>query len=60
MKSWEKQLPSKANIRTFLSLTALILGQNSVKDIKVTKIVKEIKFEGVWGELELKKTLQRQ
>ena len=60
MKSSEKQLPSKANIRTFLSLIALILGQNSVKDIKVTKIVKEIKFEGVWVELELKKTLQRQ
>ena len=29
--------------------------ENSVKDLRVTKNVKEIKFEGVWGELESKK-----
>ena len=32
-----------------------MLGLNSVKDLRVTKNVKEIKFEGVWGELESKK-----
>ena len=31
-----------------------------MKCIRVTKIVKEIKFEGVWGELEAKRCLQRQ
>ena len=40
----------------FCSSIALILGLNSVKDLRVTtKKVKEIKFEGVWGELESKK-----
>ena len=32
-----------------------------MKDHRVTKNVKEIKFKGVWGELELtKKSFQRQ
>ena len=31
-----------------------------MKGIRVTKIVKEIKFEGVWGELESKTGFQRQ
>ena len=31
-----------------------------MKDLRVTKIVKEIKFERVWGELEVKKYFQRQ
>ena len=30
-----------------------------MKGVRVTKIVKEIKFEGVWGELESKKSFQR-
>ena len=30
-----------------------------MKDLKVVKIVKGIKFEGVWGELEAKKYFQR-
>ena len=55
MKRSEKQLPSKANFRTFLPLSALILGENSVEGLIVTKNVKEIKFEGVWGELGSKK-----
>ena len=41
-------------------LIALILGSKSVKGFRVTKIVEEITFEGVWGELESKKSLQRQ
>ena len=39
----------------FCRSVALILGLNSVKDLRVTKNVKEIKFEGVWGDLESKK-----
>ena len=31
-----------------------------MKDLRVTKIVKEIKFEGVWGELEVIICFQRQ
>ena len=33
----------------------LILAQNIVKGLKVPKIVKKIKFETVYGELEVKK-----
>ena len=31
-----------------------------MEDLRVTKIVKEIKFEGAWGGLETKKGFQRQ
>ena len=55
MNRSEKQLPSKTNFRTFLPFNALILIKNSVKGLRVTKIVKEVKFEEVWGELESKK-----
>ena len=37
----------------------LMLGQNSVKTLGVNKIVKEIKFEGIWGESESKEDFQR-
>ena len=39
----------------FCHSIALILGLNSVKDLRVTKNVKEIKFEGVWGDSDSKK-----
>ena len=39
----------------FCHSIALILALNSVKDLRVTKNVKEIKFGGVWGEFESKK-----
>ena len=52
VKRSEKQLPSKVNFSTFCHLIAISLGQNSVKALKVNKIVKEIKFLGVSGELE--------
>ena len=42
-------------LRLFCHSIALILGLKSVKDFRVTKNVKEIKFEGVWGELESRK-----
>ena len=31
-----------------------------MKGLKVTKIFKEIRFDGVWGKLEAKKCFQRQ
>ena len=55
-----KDRESSYHVRIILGLfchsIALILGLNSVKDLRVTtKIVKEIKFEGVWGDLQSKK-----
>ena len=44
----------------FCHLTALILDGNSVKGLRVTKNVNEIKFEGIWGKLESGKSFQRQ
>ena len=44
----------------FCHLTALILDGNIVNGLRVTKNVKEIKFEGIWGELESGKGFQRQ
>ena len=57
MKSYEMQLHSKANLALFCIFIPLILGSNSVKDISVTTILKEIKFERALGELESKKML---
>ena len=51
-----EKLSSKANFCPFLQLNR----SNSVKGLRVMKIVKEIKFEGFWGELESKKGFQRQ
>ena len=31
-----------------------------MKGLRITNIVKEIKFEGIWGELESNKGFQRQ
>ena len=60
VKRSEKQLPSKANFSLFYNLIALIMGHKSVQDLRVTKIVKEIKFVKVSGELESIRGLQRQ
>ena len=35
----------------FWKLLPLILRWNYVKDLRVIKIIKQIKFEEVWGEL---------
>ena len=43
----------------FCDLIALIFSLNYVKGLRVTKIANEIKFEGIWGELEPKNCLQR-
>ena len=44
----------------FCCLTALILSERSVKGIRVTGIDNEIKFKGVWGEVEQRKGFQTQ
>ena len=43
----------------FCKLAALILGENCGKSLRFTKIAKQIKFEGVWGELEARNCFQR-
>ena len=55
-----KAVTCKGNFSTFSNLVALILGQSCVKGYRVIKTDKEIKLEGVWGELEAKNCFQRQ
>ena len=55
----EKKLPSKTSLGLFCHLIAL-LDLDSVEGLIVTKNVKRIKFEEVWGKLESKKSFQRQ
>ena len=54
-----KDRESSYHVRIILGLfghsIALILGLKSVKDLRVTKNIQEIKFVGVWGQLESKK-----
>ena len=54
-KDPESSYHVKITLGLFCHSIALILGLNSVKNLRVTKNVKEIKFEGVWRELESKK-----
>ena len=54
MKRSGKQLPRKDNFRTFLPLNCFNFRFKQCERLRVTKNVKEIKFEGVWGELESK------
>ena len=49
----------RQNLALFCNSIAQILGWNCVKDPRVITRVKEIKFEGVWGELEANKCFQR-
>ena len=60
VKSSETQLPSHENVNTLFYLIALILDSKIVKGFRVAKIIKEYKFERVWGELESKKCFQKQ
>ena len=60
MKISEKQLPSKENFSIFLGLKCSNFRLKLCEGIRITKIVKEIKFEVVWGELEAEKCFQRQ
>ena len=44
----------------FRNLAALILDYNCLKDLRVTKIVKQIMFEETRGELEAKNCFEKQ
>ena len=44
----------------FCKLTSVIFSYNGVKGLRVTKNIKEIKFEGVCREIESKKLFQKQ
>ena len=60
---WKDQKSSyqvRQILAIFSNLTAIFLVWNSVKGLRVTKNVKEIKFEGVWEKLESKAGFQRQ
>ena len=50
MERSEKLFSSRTNFSPFLQLNCSRWKQR--ESLRVTKIVKEIKFEGVWGELE--------
>ena len=52
---WQEGGAQVDAVYKFCNLIALILGQSMAKGLRVTKIVKEVKFEGDWGEFELKK-----
>ena len=55
MKNRKYSYQVKVAFALFCKLIALTLSYNSVKSLRATKIVKEIKFEEVWQELKLKK-----
>ena len=48
----KKSYQIRKNLALFCNLVALILGWNCVESVIVTKIVRKIKFEGGWSELE--------
>ena len=58
VKSWEKQLPSKTNFSTFLIFNCSNFKLKQCERLRVTKILKEIKFERIWGKLESKKSFE--
>ena len=60
MKRSGGELSRKANFKAFSHLIALILGEDSVESLRVTKNVKEINFEMVRCEVESKKCFQKQ
>ena len=60
MKRSEKQLPMRGSSSTFLQPNCSNFRLKVfVKGLRVIKIVKELNFEGVWGDLEAKKCFQK-
>ena len=51
-KAWKTSYQIKEILALFWYLIPLIINESSVEGFRVTKIVKEIKFERVWGDLE--------
>ena len=54
VKSSEKQLPSQEIFRAILLFNWSNVRLKRLKGLRAIKIIKEIKFEWVWGEFELK------
>ena len=44
----------------FIEFLKAVNSENSVKGLRIIKNVKAVRFEGVWGELELKNSFHRQ
>ena len=59
-KDQESSYQVRQILALFCMLVALILDWNWIKGFRVTKIIKQVKFGGVWGKLEAKKCSQRQ
>ena len=59
-KDWKSSYQVGKILSLSRNLIALILAWNCVKGLTVTKIVKKINFERVWGELRAKSCFQRQ
>ena len=60
VKRSQKQLSRKRTFALFYNLIALTLGLNSAKGLRLSKIIEEINFQGVWDELGSRKVFQRQ
>ena len=62
--SWKQNTGSGNNLQNailhFMSLLTVPIAKNCVKYLRVTEIVKQIKFEGIWGELRAKSCFRRQ
>ena len=54
-----KHLSSKANFSTFLQISCSNFRLKLCQTLQAEKIIKQIKFERVWGGLEAKKCFQR-
>ena len=51
---------SSYQVKQILAIFRNLVALNSVKGLRITKIVKEIKFEEICGELQSKAGFQRQ
>ena len=58
-KDWKSSYQAKQVLALFWNLIDLLFVYNSVKGVRVTKILKEILFERTWGNVESKKCFCR-
>ena len=52
MRRSEKHLPGKVSFFTYLQFYCSYFKLKHCEKLRVSKIVKEINFKGIWGELE--------
>ena len=60
MKRSGRELPSKAHFSHFFQLNCSNFRLKQCGGLRVAKMVKEIQFEEIWGELESEKGFQSQ